>query len=167
MKIDFSFTRGDCKAVWMQFRGYNTVSIKNAYVWYVVAPAISLTILLSGIRSAGKLLLFSTLVSIPLHIAFDKWKFVHWYKDNFVLDSAKVRFSFVANDEGVVIARSDAIETRIAWKSITTFRQNEVITFMYLSPDSCVYIPARAMTAEQRAELDDFFARHGVPKNSC
>jgi hypothetical protein len=172
MKIDYSFTREYGKAVWKQFRGYTTISIANVRVWYVAAPTIGLTLLLSGVYSGyvwlqppGSLLLFSSLVSIPIHIAFDRWKFSNWFKDNFSSYPEKESYSLIANDDGLIVAKSDSIETRLAWNAITNFRQNETITVMYLSPDNLFYFPTKAMTTEQREELDDLVARNMVKKN--
>jgi hypothetical protein len=171
MKIDYSFTRECAKAVWNQFRGYTVISIGNARVWYVAAPTLSLTLLLSGVYSGyvwlqppGRVLLFATLVSIPLHIAFDQWKFSNWFKGNFSPDPEKERYSLTANDDGLIVAKPDSIETRLAWNAITDFRQSEAKTIMYLSADNCFYFPTKAMTTEQRAELDDLVAGHVVKR---
>ncbi len=167
MKIEYSFTREEIKAFWNHFRGYTTISIKNARVLYLAVPLISLILLLTGIyggicwlQEPGEVLLFASIASIPLHIAYDKWMFSIWYKNNFLLERGKVNYSIIANEEGLIVAKLDTIETRLAWNAITDFRQNEVITIMYLSPDNCFYFPTNAMSLEQRTELNDLVAHH-------
>ena len=145
-------------------------SLLQMRVFYIVAvPAIFLTVLLFGIysgyfwlQSLSSQLLFASLVSIPIHIAFDKWKFSNWFKLNFSLDPEKESFSLIANDEGLIVTKIDSIETRMTWNAITNFRQDDVITIMYLSPDNCFYFPTKAMTREQSAELDGLIACHLV-----
>jgi hypothetical protein len=167
MKIEYVLTPECIKAMWNNFRGYATLSIANARVLYLAAPMISLTLLLTGVysgyiwlQSTGRTLLFATLVSVPVHIAYDKWKFSNWFKNNFSLDPEKENYSLIANDEGIIVAKSDTIESRLIWDAITNFRQDEIITIMYLSPDHCFYFPTKSMSAEQRAELHDLVARH-------
>ncbi|MGO9777395.1 MAG: YcxB family protein [Terracidiphilus sp.] len=169
MKIEFSYTREEIKAVWNYFRGYTTISICNARVLYIAVPTISFVLFLIGIYSGlfwlqtqGSLFLFASVVGIPIHVALDKWRFSTWYRNNFMLEHGKVNYIFIANDEGLILANSDSVETRIPWNAITDFRQNEVITVMSLSPDNCIYFPTKAMTGEQRAEFDEFVARHVI-----
>jgi hypothetical protein len=170
MKVEYVLTPECIKAMWNHFRGYTTLSIANARVLYLAAPTISLTLLLTGgysgnlwLQSMGRTLLFGTLVSIPIHIAYDKWKFSNWFKNNFSLDPEKESYSLIANDEGIIVAKSDSIESRVTWNAITDFRQDETITIVYLSPDNCFYFPTKSMSADQSAELHDLIARH-VPK---
>jgi len=176
MKIDYVFTPESIKGSWHYFSEYSTISVANARVWYVVAPAISLAALLLGSYSGksslqvlGGFFLFTSIVSIPIHIVFDYWKFSIWSKDNFESSTATGfgPHSFVANDEGLVVAKCDSIETRLAWNAITDFRQNEIITIIYVGRESCVYFPTKAMTAEQRAELGELVARNINRKKSC
>jgi hypothetical protein len=169
MKIEFSFSYEDFKAIWSIFRGYTTFSIKNARVLYFAVPTTSLILFLIGkysgyfwLQTQGSI--FSSLVGIPIHIAYDRWKFTNWLKSNFLLDSENESHSLIANDEELVVAKSDSIETRMTWNAITDFRQNEVITVIYLSPDNCIYFPTKAMTVEQRAELNELVARHVVKR---
>ena len=176
MKIDYIFTPESIRGSWNYFRGHSTLSIANVRVWYVSVPAIFLAILLLGsyygqssLQALGAFFLFTSTVSIPIHIAVDYWKFSSWSKDNFK-SSTGTGFgphSFVANDEGLVVAKSDSIETRLAWSAITDFRQNEIITIIYVGPESCVYFPTKAMTVEQRAELGELLARNINRKEPC
>jgi YcxB-like protein len=174
MTIEYFLTSDFMKAMWNHFRGYTTISIANARILYVVAPTLSLTLLLTGIYSGytwlktpGSVFLFATLVSIPIHVGFDKWKFSNWFKGNISPDPEKERYRFIANEEGLIVAKLDSIETRVAWTEITKFRQDEVRTLIYLSPDNCFYLPTKAMTNEQRAELNDLVARHVARKKTC
>ncbi|MGD0831856.1 MAG: YcxB family protein [Terracidiphilus sp.] len=169
MKIEFSFTRDDIKAIWNYFRRYTTFSIGNARVLYFAVPLISLMLLLFGyyggiywLKHQGEIVLFASLVSIPIHLAFDKWKFNNWYKGSFILERGKEIFSITADDEGIIEAKIDSVETRMTWNAITDFYQNEVITVLSLSSDNCCYFPTKAMTREQRAELDELVARHVI-----
>jgi|CZKF01.1.fsa_nt_gi hypothetical protein len=171
MKIEYSLTRDDIKAIWNHFRRYTTISIRNARVLYIAVPLTSLMLLLTGIYGGicwlqiqGKVLLLASLVSIPIHLAYDKWEFSVWYKNNFLLERGKVIYSITANEEELVVAKSDSVETRMTWNAITDYYQNEVITVMYLSPDNCFYIPTKAMTVEQRTELDELVKLHIVRK---
>jgi hypothetical protein len=176
MKIDYVFTRESIKGSWNYFREYSTISVANARVWYVSAPVISLAILLLGsyygqssLKVLGGYFLFSSVLGIPIHVAFDYWKFSNWSKSNFE-SSTGTGFgphSLVANDEGLIFAKTGSIETRLAWNAITDFRQNEIITVIYLNPESCVYFPTKAMSAEQRVELGELVARNVDRKKSC
>jgi hypothetical protein len=167
MKIEYLLDREVIKAAWNHLRGYTTFSIANARVLYVAAPAICLALVIAGmysgsiwLRLQGGALLFASLVSIPLHIAFDKWKFFHWLKGNFSLGQGGAIYTLVANDEGIVDAKSNSIETRLAWSAVTRFFQDGLITIIFLSRDNCIFFPTKAMSSEQRAEFDDLVARH-------
>jgi hypothetical protein len=171
MIIEYSFTSKELKAVWNAFRGYNTISIANAHVWYIAAPSISLLLLLLGayseiiwLQEQGRVLLFSSLVSIPIHFVFNKWKFNTWLKNNFSLILENERYSISANDEGLVVAKRDSVESRVDWTAIKKVVQNEVITIMYLSRDACFYFPTKSMNPSQRAELNDLIACHVTRK---
>jgi hypothetical protein len=171
MKVEYLLTRECIKAMWNYFRGYKTISIANARVLYVAVPAIFLTLLLCGIYSGffwlqmlSSQLLFASLVSIPIHFVFDKWKFSNWFRNNFSPDLQKESYSSSATDQGLIVAKLDSIETRVAWNAITDFRQDEVITIMYLSSDNCFYLPTKSMNPEQRAELDNLISRHVIKR---
>jgi len=170
MRIEYLLNREVIKAAWNHLRGYTTISIANARVLYVAAPAICLVLLMSGmysgsswLRIQGGSLLFASIVSIPLHIAFDKWKFFYWSKENYSIGKGSATYSLAATDEGIVDAKSNSIETRLAWSAITRYFQDGIITIIFLSRYSCIFFPTKAMTEEQRAELNDLVARH-LPK---
>jgi hypothetical protein len=167
MKIEYSLTLQDFKAIWNYSRGYTKISSANARVWYVAAPTISFILLLSGtysgyvwLQTQGGVLLFASLVSIPIHIAFDKWKFSSWLKNNSLLDPGNETYSLTADDEQLFVVKTNSIETRLFWNAIENVFQNEAITIMYLSPDNYFYFPTKAMTVDQRAELDELVAQH-------
>jgi hypothetical protein len=80
--------------------------------------------------------------------------------NNSLLDPEKNRYSLVANEEGLIAAKLDSVETRLAWSAITDFYQTRAITILYLSPDNYFYFPTKAMILEQHAELDELVAQH-------
>jgi hypothetical protein len=171
MKTEFSFTREDIKATWNYFRRYTTFSIHNARVLYIAVPTICLLLFIIGkylgilwLQTQGSLFLFTSVVAIPIHLAYDKWMFYNWCKNNFSLERGKEIHSITADDEGIILAKIDSVETRMTWNAITGIYQNEVITVMILSRDNCCYFPTKAMTGEQRAELDELVARHMTRK---
>jgi hypothetical protein len=167
MKIEYSFSPEVIKAMWRHYRGYTTISIANARVWYVAAPTISLALLLSGLcfgytwlQTQGWKFFFASLVGIPIHLAFDKWKFSNWVKNGFLQGTEGGIYSLIANENELIVAKPDSIETRLSWSAITNIIQNEVITIMYLSLGDCFYFPTNAMTTEQRADFDKLIAEH-------
>lgn len=166
MKIEYSFTVEEIKAMWSHYRGYTSISINNARVWYFVAPAISLTLLMLGVyaghiwlRTQGGVLLFASLVAIPIHIAFDKWKCHRWIRNIFPEGYENEIYNFAVDEEGLIVAKPGWSKTRLTWNAITNLAQNKTITVFYLGYD-CFYVPTNAMTAEQSAELNNLVARH-------
>jgi hypothetical protein len=173
MKLEFSFTREEIKAIWNYFRRYTTFSIGNARVLYIAVPIISLVLFITGkyleffwLQTQGSIFLFASVVGIPIHLAYDNWMFYNWSKNNFSLGRGKEIYSITADYVGIIEARIDSVETRMTWNAITGFYQNEVITVMILSSDNCCYFPTKAMNAEQRAELDALVARHVTKRKS-
>jgi hypothetical protein len=173
VKIEYSFTHEDFKAIWKYIRGYKRMSIQNAHVLYVAAPVICLSLFLLGrfsgqiwMQTEGGVLLFASLVSIPVHVAYDMWLFSNWLKNNFLLNQENERYRLIANDEEIIAAKSDSIQTTLAWSVITNFVQNEAVTFLYISRDNYIYFPTKAMNADQRVELDALVARHVTRRTS-
>jgi hypothetical protein len=167
MTFEYSCTDEFLKAVWSHLRAYTTISASNARVWYVAAPAVCLMLLLLGkysgyhwLQTQASFFLFGSIVSIPLHIGFDTWKFSKWRRSNFPHGSGGEHYRVIANDEGMILAKQGSFETRLAWHVFTGFLQNESITIMALSPHRPFYFPTRAMTAEQSAELKELVAKH-------
>jgi hypothetical protein len=136
-------------------------------VWYVAAPAICLMLLLVGkyfgyhwLQAQAGFFLFGSMVSIPLHIALDRWKFSAWRRKNFPDGPEDEHYSVIANEEGMILTKPGSFETRLAWNVFTGFFQNEIITIMTLSPHRPLYFPTEAMTTEQRVELNELVAKH-------
>jgi len=168
MRIDYNFTQEDCEAIWKYFRGYTSISVRNARIWYVAAPAICLGLLLIGAKAGyywlPSTLLFASLVSIPIHLAYDKWQFHAWLKSSFPAQRQSATYALTADDDGLIVSMEDLFTTQLSWSVITNLVQNESVTVLYLSPSQCFYFPTRAMTIEQRAEFADLTARYVTRK---
>ena len=171
MIVKYGISLGDCRAARNLYREKSPNILADPRKWYIIVPATAIAVYLAGrlagvpaLQELGGFFCFTSVVSIPIHVGYDEWLLRGWFQSNFSTGQDSETYSLEADDEGIVVARQGQVETKVAWSAIRRFAQNEKTTLVYLSPDHYFYFPTLAMTAEQRAELNDLVARNGVTR---
>jgi len=68
-------------------------------------------------------------------------------------------------DDGRIISEMPGFsESKLLWTTIVRFAQNEKITLFYLAKARFLFVPTQVFSVEQRTELNNLVARHGVKR---
>ena len=68
------------------------------------------------------------------------------------------------DDERIATELPGFSESKFLWQGIDRFAQNEKVTMLYISRLRFIFFPTKSLSESQRAELNDFVARHGVKR---
>jgi hypothetical protein len=172
--VRYEISLRDCRAARDLDRKNSPNILADPRKWYVIVPVVTFVVFLSGrlagfraLQDIGEFFCFSALVSIPIHLGYDEWRLRGWFQSNFPPQPEKEAYTLEANDEGMFVANPGRVETRVTWNAIRSLARNEKITLVYLSPDNYFYFPTRALTTDQRVELDELVASHHKGTYPC
>jgi hypothetical protein len=73
----------------------------------------------------------------------------------------------VIDDDGVTSAIIGTDEEKRSWEDFVHFSQNDKIALLYLSEKKFMFIPANALSVDQRTELLGYVDRHVRNRKSC
>lgn len=128
------------------FIGFIVFSVKNNSAW--AAQCIALAV--------GALVIT---IGLPISRFINIRK---GYRRLFPSGSHDRKSSIEINDVCIVREHSGASELKIPWNAVYGFAQDERVTMIYTNKDCFLLFPTHVMSPEQRAELGELVARHGV-----
>jgi hypothetical protein len=176
MKIEYTLTLADYKRALALHNRQKLFGRGNSFFMLRIVPAFALFVIAFWLVEAalGKDSLAQnqpvTWISVIFFAALPllwEWSVRRHFKQLFPTSVTSRKVSFSADDELIVSAIPDRSEGRFQWSAVDHFAQDEKITLIYVGKKRFLFLPTPAFSPEQRAELNDLIARHGVKAFIC
>jgi hypothetical protein len=170
MKFEFTVTIEDYKAALRLHRGRKLS--RRIFLW--IGPSlflISLILFVAGSLSKNTPVLTQAIVlaawSLCVTIAFPILRFAttrRGYQQMFPPTRSSRTSTIEINDQKIIEENPGTEEIRLPWTGVMDFIQNERVTMIYMGTNRFFLFPTSALSPAQRAELNDFVARHVVKR---
>jgi len=68
------------------------------------------------------------------------------------------------DENGVVCTNPGVSESTFNWNAVVSFAQDSKVTMLYIAKTRFLFFPAKVMSSDERAELENLITRHGIKR---